>query len=407
MKVLGIVCEYNLFHNGHLHHLNMAKKLTNADYVICVMSGNFVQRGNPSILDKWTRTKMALLNGIDMVIELPIPYCISSAYYFAYASISILNSLNIVTDFCFGSEVGDIKPLQDLANILINEPLEYKNHLKTYLNLGYSYAKSRELALSKYLNDDSIKDIMACPNNILGIEYLKALVETKSTILASTITRTNDYNSNQINSDIVSSSAIRNVLNNNNLDLNSISNLMPKSCVQLLKDAINYGTVPIFLEDFDSILFSKLRCMSINELSNINFVSEGLENRLKKCIDTTCTTNDLISSLHTKRFTDTRIKRILLNALLGITKQKFDKFLNPSYIRVLGVSNKGKKLLGTISKSSNLPVLLSSSDALNLTSYAKELFDLECLATNLYVLAYQNKDFKHSNQDLTNKLIVM
>ena len=405
MKVLGIVCEYNPFHNGHLHHINMAKKLTHADYVICVMSGNFVQRGEPAILDKWTRTKMALLSGVDMVIELPIPYCISSAYYFAKASISILNSLNIVTDLCFGSEIGDIKPLQDIANILINEPLEYKNHLKKYLDLGNSYAKSRELALSEYLNNKSIKDIMACPNNILGIEYLKALSELKSNIVASTITRTSDYNSNEINSSVVSSSAIRNLLHDNQLDLSKISSLTPNS--NLFIEAINSGIAPIFLEGFDNILFSKLRCMSISELSNINFVTEGFENRLKKCIDITSCTDDLISSLHTKRFTDTRIKRILLNALLGIDKQSFEKYSNPSYIRILGVSKKGKKLLGTISKSSNLPILLNSSDALNLKSTAKELFDLECLATNLYVLAYKNKDLKYSNQDLTNKLIVL
>ena len=169
MKVLGIICEYNPFHNGHLYHINMAKKLTGCDYVVCVMSGNFMQRGEPSLLNKWSRTKMALNNGVDVVIELPLPFSIASAPYFAMGGIKILDSLNMVSDFCFGAETPDVDTLKKLANIIAEEPCDYKIFLKDYLNLGYSYPKARELALIKYLDDSKVSTIMAFPNNILGM----------------------------------------------------------------------------------------------------------------------------------------------------------------------------------------------------------------------------------------------
>lgn len=407
MKVLGIICEYNPFHNGHLYHINMAKKTTGADYVVCVMSGNFVQRGNPSLLNKWTRTKMALKNGVDVVIELPLPFSIASAPYFAMGGIKLLDSLNIVSDFCFGAETSDISILKNLANIITSEPLEYKMFLKDFLSLGYSYPKSRELALVKYLGDDTISNIMACPNNILGIEYLKALSIFKSDIHTTIIKRTNDYNSKELHGSIVSSSAIRSSLYDANFDVTSLIDFMPKSCVSLLLEDINLGIAPIYFEKFDDILISKLRFMSKEEISQINYVTEGFENRIKTFSDKCCDVSSLVSSLHTKRFTDTRARRILLNALFGITKNKFDEIGLPRYIRILGVNKTSRNLLSNIVSNARLPVLINSCDCLNLEEeIARQLFDLECLATNLYVLSYNNPNYKQAGQELTHGLII-
>ena len=406
MKVLGVVSEYNPFHNGHLYHIETAKKMCDADYVVCVMSGNFVQRGEPALLNKWTRTKMALLNGIDVVIELPLPYCISSAYLFALGSMKLLNSLNIISDFCFGSEVGDIDVLKNIASTLTLEPLKYKYYLKAYLSLGYSFPKSQELSLVKYLyNNSNISDVIALPNNILGIEYLKAHAKLKSNITCHTIKRTNSYHSLNLSDTDFSSSAIRNFIKQRDFDIENIYNYMPKSCASLLLHDMSLGLAPIFFNDFNDILLSKLRCLSSKDISKINHVNEGFENRLKKISNKAASIDWLVSSLNTKRYTDTRIKRILLNTLFGITKQTFSE-LKPSYIRILGASTRGKELLGQISKNASLPVLLNSTDCLNLDDDAsKKLFELECLATNIYVLAYKNNDFKYANQDLTTKFI--
>ena len=182
-NVLAIIGEYNPFHNGHLYHLNKSKEKANANYTIAIMSGNFVQRGNAAIIDKWTRTKMALLNGIDLVIELPCIYSISSAENFATGAIKILNSLKIVDKFSFGCEIDDITILQEFADILTNEPVEFKSLLVHELSKGISFPKARENALLMYLNDiRRYANVLSSPNNILGIEYLKALNVTNSKI---------------------------------------------------------------------------------------------------------------------------------------------------------------------------------------------------------------------------------
>ena len=180
-KVLGIVAEYNPFHNGHLYHIEKSKKLSNADLTICIMSGNFTQRGEPAIIDKWSRTKMALEAGIDLVIELPLIYSISSAENFAYGSINILNKLGIVDAISFGSEAGDINILNSIADILHNQPKEYVSLLNHELSKGVSYPKAQEKAVLMYLGDiRRYANVLSSPNNILGIEYLKAIKRIKS-----------------------------------------------------------------------------------------------------------------------------------------------------------------------------------------------------------------------------------
>lgn len=189
-SVLGIIAEYNPFHNGHVFQLLESKNITGSAYTICVMSGNFTQRGTPAICDKWMRTQMALENGIDLVIELPTIYCTSSAEYFAYGGVKILESLGIVDFLSFGSELGRIDVLEEIANVLCNEPREYVSLLKHELSVGTSYPKAREKALLLYLNDiRRYANVLSEPNNILGIEYIKALKKLKSPIAPITIKR--------------------------------------------------------------------------------------------------------------------------------------------------------------------------------------------------------------------------
>ena len=216
-NVLGIISEYNPFHNGHMHHLQECKKNTKCDGVICIMSGNFMQRGGPAIIDKWKRAQMAIENGVDLVIELPTYYAVSSAEFFAYGSVSILNSLEIVNNLFFGSECGDIKSLTKIAQTLVEEPWEFKEILKRNINSGLTFAKARELALIEFTNDNYIENIISSSNNILGIEYIKAILKLNSPIVPFTLKREgSSYNDKLLSTSFSSATSIREALKNKN-----------------------------------------------------------------------------------------------------------------------------------------------------------------------------------------------
>ena len=237
-KVLGIIAEYNPFHNGHLYHINESKKAVNADYTIAIMSGNFVQRGDTSLVDKWSKAEMALKNGIDLVIELPLLYSISSAENFAEGSIKILNSLNLVDYLSFGSELCDVNILNEFANVLYYELKEFVSILNHELSKGFSFPKARENALLMYLNDiRKYANILSSPNNILAIEYLKALKKYKSSIVPVSIYRKKvDYNSTEIVDNFASATAIRKIAMTN--DVWSLRQVMPKSSFDIMYDCL-------------------------------------------------------------------------------------------------------------------------------------------------------------------------
>ena len=214
--ILGIVSEYNPFHNGHLRHLEISKGITKSDFTIAVMSGNFTQRGDVSLIDKWTKTEMALKSGIDLVIELPVVYALSSAENFADGAIKILNSLGIVDFLSFGSEIGEIAPINEVASILYKEPKELSGLINMQLKSGLSYPRARELAISQYFGSSKkYSEILNNPNNTLGVEYLKALKKHRSPIHPLTIKRDySDYNSKTIQNGIASATAIRTMIQN-------------------------------------------------------------------------------------------------------------------------------------------------------------------------------------------------
>ena len=333
--ILGIVSEYNPFHNGHLMHLQKSKELTHTDFTIAVMSGNFVQRGDTSIVDKWTKAEMALKSGVDLVIELPTLYAISSAENFADGAIKILNSLGIVDYVSFGSEIGEITPLDDVASVLYKEPKEFSSLITRQLRSGLSYPKARELAIQMYFgSSQKYTDVLENPNNILGIEYLKSLKRLKSPITPITLKRKySDYNSNDIKSGIASATAIRTMLQKEK----NIHYVVPYETYELLEEKKKYGQIIPSLSIFSKEIIYTLRKMTLSEIAALPDVSEGLENKIKAAANTSNNLEELILKIKSKRYTQSRIQRILLYALLNISEKDIamSKKQMP-YIRVLG-----------------------------------------------------------------------
>lgn len=408
-RVLGIIAEYNPFHNGHLYHIAKSKQETSAEYVIAVISGNFVQRGNTSIINKWKKAKMALLNGVDLVIELPVIYSISSAENFAEGAIKIFNSLGIVDTISFGMEANDIATLNNIANVLNNEPKEYITILSHELKKGNSFPKARENALLMYLNDiKRYANVMAGSNNILGIEYLKAMRRTKSTITPIGIKREKVlYNDKYIVDEFASATAIRKMLMTK--QLNDISKVMPRSSYLLLGEELKKGHYVVDLSRFEKEILYTLRKMSIENISKLPDVSEGLENSIKNAADSCNTLEELINIVKTKRFTQTRIQRILLYALLDIDKKQMEvsRKISP-YIRILGFNNKGKELISEmVNLNPKLNVVTSVKKYIDSVSNKnlKEMLEKDILATNIYTLGYYSDSY--SNLDYTNKIEII
>ena len=404
-NVLGIVAEYNPFHNGHLYHIENAKSKTNCDYVVAIISGNFTQRGDTSIVNKWEKAKMALNNGVDLVIELPTIYSISSAENFAYGAIKILNELGIVNYISFGMEQDDLTILDNIANVLYNEPKDYQDLLKKELKNGVTYAKGIENALCKFLKDDNYKNILNGSNNILAIEYLKSLKRMKSKIIPIGIKREKVfYNSRKIADEYASATGIRYLLEQR--QIKEVSKLVPNSSFNTLIDNIQNGQCNINIFNFSKEIMYKLRSMSVRDISNLPEVSEGLEYLIKESSEKTNSLLDVINNIKSKRYTQTRIQRILLYALLGINKSDMEmsKKIKP-YVRILGFNDNGKKLLSKISNKTKVITSVKDFENNNKNIRLKRMLDIDKYATDIYTLGYSNNSI--SNLDYTNGLIII
>ena len=410
-NVLGIICEYNPFHNGHLYHLNEAKKVTNSDYSVAIISGNFAQRGEPSIVSKWAKTEMALKCGVDLVLELPVIYSISSAENFAYGATKILDSLDIVDYLAFGSECGDITILDDIVQVLIEEPKAYRTLLSHELSTGVSYPKAREKALLMYLaNMRRFANVLSSPNNILGIEYLKALKKQNSIIQPVTIKRQeSDHNNNMFTSSsrFASGSAIRSACLSTNID--NLQKYMPEDSFYLLEDCLKKGNCVKDLSCFDKEILYTLRKMSTSEIANLPDVSEGLEYAIKNAANSCNSVVELLTLIDTKRYTKTRLQRIFLYAILGITKDdiQLSKKITP-YIRVLGFNENGKELISEATRRNpKLNLITSPKKFLDSSSNKnlKYLLQKDIWASNVYTLGYEYES--KANLDYTHRLIIV
>ena len=406
-KVLGIIAEYNPFHNGHLFHLEESKKITGTTYTIAVMSGNFTQRGSTSLIDKWSKAKSAIENGIDLVIELPVLYSISSAENFAEGAIKILNSLGVVDYISFGAETSNIDILEKVADILYREPKEFKAILSHELEKGNSFPKARENALLMYLNDiKTYSNILSSPNNILGIEYLKALKKYKSSIIPICVHRYEaEYNDISYTGNIASSTAIRNIVKNNGLNI--LGNLMPPQSYSSLIDSIKVGHVVPDISVFEREIIYNLRKMSLADIANLPDVNEGLENAIKNATNSCNSIVEFLNIIKSKRYTNTRIQRILLYSLLGISKKdmQISKKINP-YIRVLGFNERGKFIVSEVAKANpSLPIITSVKRFVdnNKNKNLNILLEKDIWATNVYTIGYEYDSW--NNLDFTHKLI--
>ena len=410
-KVVGIIAEYNPFHNGHLYHLLQAKDLAQADYVVAVISGNFTQRGDTSIVDKWTKAYMAICGGCDLVLELPTVYSISSAENFASGAIKILDSLKIVDSIAFGAEASDLATLNNIANVLFQEPRGYTNILTHELQKGISFPSARENAILMYLNDiKRYANILNSPNNILAIEYLKALKTQKSNMNPIMVKRCKVYyNDDRIVDDFASATAIRKLIKRREYE--DLRKVVPRSTYKILSRQIRDGNIVLGLENFEKEIIYTLRKMSIREIANLPDVSEGLENLIKNSADNCNDMSKLIANIKSKRYTQTRIQRILLYALLGIDKKMMEdsKKVTP-YVRVLGFTNKGKELISEINKRNPKINMITSvkkfieknnkpSNRTIMQMLQKDIF-----ATDVYTLGF---DFESkANLDFTNNMII-
>lgn len=399
MTVLGVVAEYNPFHNGHLYHFNTSLDLTQAEYSVCALSGSFMQRGEPAIVDKWSRTLMALNAGFDLVIEIPVIYCAQSAEFFALGSISLLNKMGIVDTLCFGSESGNMEMLNLIGDIIEREPEEYKYYLKSELKKGVSFASARAGAISKYvsmhfdnkIDMDGIEDFLKSSNNILGMEYIKWLKRLNSPIKPVTLCRMHtQYNDKTLDKPMASATALRHAVQSGNFE--SLRVHMPEFALKIMTEQFEKGCGPVFIQDFGQAILCTVRRMKAEEIAEIADVSEGLENKIKAAALSCSSIDELISQIKSKRYAESRIKRILVNILLGIQKKVLLLFREsgPQYIRVLGFSDKGKKLLSIMKDTCPLPVISNTADYRKYDMpLLKRMIEMDILSTDIYVTAYK------------------
>lgn len=408
-KVLGIIAEYNPFHNGHLFHIQESINQAEADATVCVISGNFVQRGNTSIIDKWTKAKMAILNGADLVIELPTIYSTSSAENFAEGAIKLLDSLGIIDTVSFGMEAKDLATLNNIANVLYQEPKEYVTMLNHELGKGVSFPKARENALMVYLNDvKRYANVLAGANNILAIEYLKAIKKLKSPLNPIGVKREKVlYHDEIIVDDFASATAIRKMISNRQFD--DIRKVIPRSSYILLGQELKKGHYVLDLSKFQKEIIYILRKMTLEEIKALPDVTEGLEHVIKNAADSCNNIIDLVNIIKSKRYTQTRIQRILIYALLGITQKMMETSKKTvPYARILGYTEKGKSLMSEMMQLNPKLNMVTSVKKFIETSKnkaLKEMLQLDIYATNVYTLGYEKDSW--ANLDFTNKIVTI
>ncbi|MBM7835129.1 nucleotidyltransferase [Clostridium sardiniense] len=358
MNLTGIITEYNPFHLGHKYHLEKAIEDTNADGIVSVMSGNFMQRGNPAIIDKYNRAKMAVLNGVDLVLELPLVYSLSSAENFAYGGVKLLNSLNCIDNIYFGSESGEIEDLISIAQILKDEPKNYKDRLKIELDKGLPFHTARLNALNSLLLSSNISEILSSSNNILAIEYIKALLKLDSDIKPFTLKREgSNYNDISLSKTFSSATSIRETLKDN-FDVNIIKNSIPTESLKVITELNEKNYNFVFEESLFPFLKYKL-LTNAESIKSISDVSEGLDNKILKEIINCNSLKELILKSKSKRYTYTRISRILSKVFIGFENFPIEAIQTSdiTYIRPLAFNKKGAKILKSIKENSEINIL--------------------------------------------------
>ncbi|MBO5714050.1 MAG: nucleotidyltransferase family protein [Clostridia bacterium] len=385
MKICACIVEYNPLHLGHVKHLNYIKTALGADKIIAVMSGNFTQRGEPAVLDKFTRARHAILAGADMVIELPTVFATSNAEVFAKGAVSIIDALNVCENLCFGVESGNVEDYLRLATALNDESKEFKKLLKENLEKGVSLAKAKFNAVQS-LNGDFDENLVSSPNNILGLEYTKALLSINSPTQIVPMIRTGDHNDKTLKKGVTSATSIRKVIKTG--AFKKLKKNMPNFVFADLKP---------YPFAYEKTAIASLITKPVEDIEKCPDCTEGLENRIKALTKDNKNLDALVEKITTKRYTETRVRRIINANLLGITKDLVSDCLkSPSYAKVLAINNDSTDLLSVITASSKIPLITRKSDTLSLKKTALTSYHLDELACDLYNLITDNN--KNHNQ---------
>ena len=395
MTVAGIIAEYNPLHNGHAFLISEMRRM-GADCIAVVMSGNFVQRGEPAILSKWSRTKAALLSGADLVVELPLPWAVSGAQHFALGGVSLLSALG--ADWIgFGSECGNLDRLEKARHAL-SSPLLH-DQIKKSLQSGTTFASARQQAVNSLFGRDTAV-LLREPNNVLGIEYLEAVERLNAEIKPYTLKRTPLLLSDEgVSSDAASSSAVRAKIDSGE----PFSPYMPEEAYRIVKEEIASGRAPAHIAFAERAVLACLRRMPPEQFSRLPDISEGLENRIFTAVQKAGSVSELFESVKTKRYPMARIRRILLSAFLGI--EASDSAGVPPYLRILGIGKNGEKILRRAKERNHVPLISRYADAAQLNPHARRILELESQASDLYALCMPQVSL--CGLDRTQKLIVL
>ena len=385
MKATGIVVEHNPFHNGHFYHIKESRNKTAADIIIAVMSGNFLQRGEPSLVDKWTRSEMALKAGVDLVIELPYVFATAQASDFARGSIALLEALGCDA-FCFGSEEGTIEPFTNTYEVITSQQQTYQKLIKQYMKLGFSYPKSLNQAYAEITKDNNLQLVdLSKPNNILGYHYVEAANQINARMKPFTIQRiiANYHDEVDESQSIASATGIRKAIFEEG-SIDALANFMPQTSLDLLlkwKESVGvFGSWPQF---WPLLRFTILRS-SLKELASYAEVTEGIENLIYEAAIKSETFEEFMTHVKSKRYTWTRIQRMLTHIYTGFTWDALKSHPNPTYLRVLGMTHEGQKYLNQKKKSLSLPLVSRAA------ATKDSLLDLDIQATDLYQLGLQS-----------------
>ena len=421
MRVLGVVVEYNPFHNGHLYHLTKAKELVKPDYTIAVMSGNFTQRGEPSIIDKFSRAEIALQHGIDVVVELPFVYATQDAGGFAFGAIGIFHKSGVVTDIVFGSESSDREFIETVARILHEQPWRYQEILHVKLKKGLSFPNARKEALVEYVEETGILDpervrSIERSNDILGVEYVRSILRYGSKIRFHTVKRVGaDYNDPNFKGSFSSATAIRKLIREGNFEL--AKEAMPQKSFEIVVREIEAGRGPVFWEDLDCAFLSRFRVMRREDFSKIYGFVEGLDVRFEREVRKSTSLRDFIERLKTKRFTFTRLRRMMLHAFFGLEKEFMERVnsLGPQYIRILGFTEKGQELLSVMKKKSEIPIIptpslykkfLEEDYEIDEKLYMR-MFELDLMATDLHSNLFKEESERVGERDFKERVRIV
>ncbi len=405
MSTVGIVVEYNPLHNGHLYHLQQSRKITGADNVVAVMSGNFLQRGEPALLDKWARAEMALQAGCDLVLELPVAYSAQPAQWFAYGAVAMLQATGVVDSLCFGSESGDVEALDAMAAMLVEEPLPFTAELAACLKQGMPYPSAFTRAAQTYLRSigrEHLAFSLEQPNHTLGLHYLIALRKLDSRIVPYSVRREkSEYNQENITDvRIASATALRKLLFGEEGSLEELAPYVPSSTMDVLRREIAAGRGPLRWESFARPLYHRLLGQDVSELGEYAEVTEGLEYRIRDVLGEIgeFSFEALLDGLKTKRYTRTKLQRTLLRILLGHKKE----WMTPErlaggvqYLRILGFTERGQRLLGRMRKAASVPVVDSAARG------DWPYLALDARASAVYALAYRDASPADTRRDYT------